>query len=78
MKKKISRSFKSELDTNDTLLNNLLNDNNVHKKWTEYALKIPINKLDPTSNFDNDLASKKTIVTHRIVNLMNLTEVHET
>ena len=36
------------------------------------------NKLNPSSNFNNDLASEKTIITHRIVNLMNLTEVHET
>ena len=77
-KKKISKSFKSDLDINDTLLNHSLNDSNVHKKWKEYALKIPIEKLNPTSNFNNDLASEKTIITHRIVNLMNLTEVHET
>ena len=77
-KKKISKSFKSDLDINDTLLNNYIDDNNVHKKWKEYALKTPIDKLNPTSNFNDDLASEKTIITHRIVNLMNLTEVHET
>ncbi len=77
-KKKISKSFKSDLDINNTLLNGSLNDNNVHKKWKEYALKTPVNELNPTSNFNDDLASEKTIVTHRIVNLMNLTEVHET
>ena len=77
-KKKISKSFKSDLDINNTLLNSTLNDNNVHKKWKEYALKTPIEKLNPTSNFNNDLASEKTIITHRIVNLMNLTEVHKT
>ena len=77
-KKKISKSFKSDIDINDTLLKNSLNDNNVHKKWKEYALKTPLDKLNPSSNFNNDLASEKTIITHRIVNLMNLTEVHET
>ena len=77
-KKKISKSFKSDLDINDTLLNKTLDDNNVHKRWKEYALKTPIDKLNPTSNFNNDLASEKTIMTHRIVNLMNLTEIHET
>ena len=76
-KKKISKSFKSDF-INDTLLNNSLNDKNVHKKWKEYALKTPLDKLNPTSNFNDDLASEKTIITHRIVNLMNLTEVHET
>ena len=50
----------------------------MHKKWKEYALKTPIDQLNPTSNFNDDLASEKTIATHRIVNLMNLTEVHET
>ena len=77
-KKKISKSFKSDIDINEKLLNQSLDDNNVHKRWKEYALKTPIDKLNPTSNFNDDLASEKTIVTHRIVNLMNLTEVHET
>ena len=77
-KKKISKSFKSDLDISDTLFNNYLDDNNVHKKWKEYALKTPIDKLNPTTKFNDDLASEKKIVTHRIVNLMNLTEVHET
>tara|TARA_X000000950_G_scaffold82193_1_gene103453 strand:- start:4062 stop:4355 length:294 start_codon:yes stop_codon:yes gene_type:complete len=77
-KKKVSKSFKSDLDINDKLLNQSLDDNNVHKKWKEYALKTPIDKLNPASNFNNDYASEKSIVTHRIVNLMNLTEVHET
>ena len=77
-KKKISKSFKSDLDINEALLNNYLDDNNVHKKWKEFALKTPINKLNSASNFNDELASEKTIVTHRIVNLMNLTEVHET
>ena len=77
-KKKVSKSFKSDLDISGTLLNNSLNDYNVHKKWKEYAMKTPIDKLNPTSNFNNNLASEKTIVTHRIINLINLTEVHET
>ena len=49
----------------------------MHKKWTEYVLKASINELNPPLNFDNDLASEKKIITHRIVNLMNLTEVHK-
>ena len=75
-KKKVSKSFKSDLDINNSLLNSSLDDNNVHKKWKEYALKTPIDKLNPTSNFNDGLASEKTIVTHRIINLMSLTEVH--
>ena len=37
-------------------------------------MKTPIDKLNPTSNFNDDLASEKTITTHRIVNLI-ITEV---
>ena len=77
-KKKVSKSFKSDLDINNLVLNNSLDDNNVHKKWKEYALKTSIDELNPPSSFNDDLASEKTIVTHRIINLMNLTEVHET
>ena len=32
-KKKVSKSFKSDLDINDKLLNQSLDDNNVHAKW---------------------------------------------
>ena len=78
-KKKVSKSFKSDLDINKSVLkNSYLDDNNVHEEWKKYALKTPIDELSPTSNFNEDLASEKTVVTHRIINLMNLTEVHET
>ena len=77
-KKKISKSFKSDLDIHDKLLDISLDDSNVHKKWKEFALKASVNKLNPPSNFDDHLISEKTIVTHRIINLMNLTEVYKT
>ena len=37
-------------------------------------LKAPLNKLNQPLDFDNDLVNEKNI-THKIVNLMNLTEV---
>ena len=77
MKKKISKSFKSDLDINDGLLKCILNDKNVHKKWAKYVLITAVNNLNPPSQFDDNLTSEKKITTHRIVNLMNLTEVHE-
>ena len=58
-RKKVSKSFKNDLDINDKLLNQSLDDNNVHAKWKEYALKTPIDKLNPTSNFNNDYASEE-------------------
>ncbi len=77
-KKKISKSFKSDLDIDKMLLKCDLNDMNVHKRWTAFVLKTSIDKLNPTSEFDNSLISEKKVITHRIVNLMNLTEVHKT
>ena len=76
-KKKISKSFKSDLDINDALLNFALNDDNIQKKWLEYALKASLNNLNTPSDFNNDLVTEKNITTHRIINLIHLTEVHK-
>ena len=76
-KKKISKSFKSDIDINSTLLDCSLHDINVHKKWKEFVLKVSVNELNPPSPFDDNLISEKKITTHRIVNLMNLTEIHQ-
>ena len=75
-KKKVSRSFKSDINIDNTLLKCSLNDMNVHKKWRDFVFKTPINKLNSPSEFDDTLISEKKVTTHRIVNLMNLTEVH--
>ena len=75
-KKKVSKSFKSDLDINNILLKCTLNDNNVHKKWLQFVFKAPIDQLNPSSDYDNNLISERKIITHRIVNLMNLTEIH--
>ena len=50
---------------------------NVHKKWTKFVLTASINELRPPSEFHNSLISKKKVVTHRIVNLMNLTDFRQ-
>ena len=76
-KKKISKSFKSDLDINADNINCELNNENVHLEWPKYALKLSLNDLNPPSMFDDKKASEKKIVTHRIVNLMSLTEVHK-
>lgn len=51
---------------------------NVHKKWTKFVSTASINELRPPSEFDNSLISEKKVITHRIVNLKNLTEIHQT
>ena len=76
-KKKLSKSFKSDLNIDNILLDCSLNDMNVHKKWNDFVLKASMNELNPPSDFDNSLISEKKVTTHRIVNLMNLTEVHQ-
>ena len=76
-KKKVSQSFKSDIDIDNKLLKCSLNDTNVHKKWRAFVFKAPINVLNPPSEFDDTLISEKKVTTHRIVNLMNLTEIHQ-
>jgi hypothetical protein len=75
-KKKVSKSFKSDLDINADNVSFELTNENVHSKWTKYALKTSLNNLNPPSEFDDSKAFEKKVITHRIVNLMNLTEVY--
>ena len=74
-KKTVTKSFKSDLDINSQNFNEDLNDTNVYKKWNKYALSIPLNSLNPPSEFLETHATEKKLVTHRIVNLISLTEV---
>lgn len=76
-KKKVSKSFKSDVDINSDNVNCELTNENVHSKWGEYVLKTSLNNLNPPSEFDDSKASEKKVITHRIVNLMNLTEIHK-
>lgn len=76
-KKKVSKSFKSDVDINADNVNCELTNENVHSKWSEYVLKTSLNNLNPPSEFDDSKASEKKVITHRIVNLMNLTEIHK-
>ena len=76
-KKKVSKSFKSDVDINADNVNCELTNGNVHSKWYEYVLKTSLNNLNPPSEFDDSKASEKKVITHRIVNLMNLTEIHK-
>ena len=77
MKKKVSKSFKSDLDINADNTYYQLTNENVHSKWAEYALKTSLNNLNPPSEFDDSKAFEKKVITHRIINLMDLTEVHK-
>ena len=77
IKKKVSKSFKSDLDINSDNVDYELTNENVHSKWNQYALKTSLNNLNPPSKFDDSKAFEKKVVTHRIVNLMDLTEVHK-
>ena len=76
-KKKVSKSFKSDLDINFDNVNYEHTNENVHSKQDQYALKTSLNNLNPPSEFDDIKASEKKVITHRIVNLMNLTEIHK-
>ena len=76
-KKKVSKSFKSDVDINADNVNCELTNENVHSKWDEYVLGTSLNNLNPPSEFDDSKAYEKKIITHRIVNLMNLTEIHK-
>ena len=73
--KVITKFFKSDVDltTNDFQEN--IDDKNIYKLWNKYALKKPLNDLNPENEFDENKAANKKIVTHRIVNLKTLTEV---
>ena len=77
-KKKVSKSFKSDLDINADNINYELTNENVHSMWGKYALKTSLNNLNLPSEFDDSKASEKKVITHRIINLVNLTEVHKT
>ena len=77
MKKKVSKSFKSDLDINADNTYYQLTNENVHSKWAEYALKTSLNNLNPPFEFDDSKAFEKKVITHRIINLMDLTEVHK-
>ena len=77
IKKKVSKSFKSDLDINSDNFNYELTNKNVHSKWNQYALKACLNNLNPPSKFDDSKAYEKKVITHRIVNLIDLTGVHK-
>ncbi|MAJ24459.1 MAG: hypothetical protein CMP36_03000 [Rickettsiales bacterium] len=76
-KKIITKSFKSDIDINNLKIGSSIDDSNVHKKWKEYALSIPLNNLNPPVKFIDEKVKEKVLKTHRIVNLENLTEVHK-
>ena len=75
-KKIVSKSFKSDVDLNSLSFHSELKDSNVYSKWTKYALSTAVSNLNPPSKFNEKKITEKKITTHRIINLINLTEVH--
>ena len=71
----ITKFFKSDVDltTNDFQEN--IDDKNIYNLWNKYALKRPLEDLNPENDYNENMVSNKKIVTHRIVNLKTLTEV---
>tara|TARA_Y100000389_G_C17352398_1_gene459160 strand:- start:658 stop:945 length:288 start_codon:yes stop_codon:yes gene_type:complete len=74
-KKSVTKFFKSDIDFYTSGSAEELNDSNVLKKWQQYALKTNLNELNPPENFIESNVNTKKLITHRIVNLVNLTEV---
>ena len=62
IKKKLSKSFKSDLDINADNVNCELTNENVHSKWDEYALKTSLNNLNPPSEFMTVKLLKKKLL----------------
>ena len=71
----ITKFFKSDIDLNSKNFQETIDDKNIYSLWEKYALKKPLNDLNPDREFNEKNVSKKKIVTHRIVNLKTLTEV---
>ena len=74
-RKTITKSFKSDINFNSINSSLEINDKNVYDAWKNYALKAPLYKLNPPCDYIDKNVSEKKITTHRIVNLINLTEV---
>ena len=74
-KKVVTKFFKSDLDIDSLTLKESLNNDSIYKAWKSYALKVNLNDLNPPEKFNEANVSEKKLVTHRIINLINLTEV---
>ena len=73
--KRVSKSFKSDVDMDTTSFGENINDKVIYKKWINFALNKSVSLLNPPSKYDDKKISEKKVTTHRIVNLSNLTEV---
>ncbi len=74
-KKTITKFFKSDVDIDSQTLEEPLKNANIYKAWNNYALTVNLNTLNPPEKFIEAKVSEKKLVTHRIINLINLTEV---
>ncbi len=73
--KVITKFFKSDVDLTSNDFQENIDDTNIYNLWNKYALKKPLNDLNPDDEFNDKKASNRKILTHRIVNLKTLTEV---
>ena len=62
IKKKVSKSFKSDLDINADNTNYQLTNENVHSKWSKYALKTSLNNLNRHLSLMTEKLLKKKLL----------------
>ena len=74
-RKSVTKFFKSDIDFDSSRLAKKLNDSNVLKEWKHHALRVDLNELNPPENFIENNVNTKKLITHRIINLIHLTEV---
>ena len=74
-RKRVSKSFKSDCNVDSFLFGKDINDSNILKIWETYALSNSLSLLNPSEIYNDQNVTEKKIVTHRIVNLDDLTEV---
>ena len=74
-KKTITKFFKSDIDLGPSNFMVAINDNNIYRMWNKFVSEKNLNDLNAPENFTESNVSQKKLLTHRIVNLNNLTEI---
>ena len=74
-KKTITKFFKSDLNLSSYDFKDQINDSNIYYLWKKYVKKKELSDLSSPENYIETNVSERKLITHRIVNLSNLTEV---
>ena len=74
-RKKLSRSFKSDVDLGPLNFKEKINDENIYLLWNKYAVETSIKNLNPDIQYHDKKVQGKKVATHRIVNTKTLSEV---